>query len=111
MVAAVGPVAVPALAAAPAASSSGTIVVVRVGAVIAPVMAVAPAGTPGMAGVFSLIGILPLGVSSVPGKKPPASDILFPPTQSPICQTPRGAIQRNLEMEVGRGSLFPGVGA
>lgn len=71
-VAAVGAaVAAPAPAAAPrAASSLGATVVVRAGAVIVPVMAVATAWTPEMAGFFSLIGIPPLGVSSVPGKKP-----------------------------------------
>ena len=57
-------------------------------AVIVPLMAAPPAVTLEMAGVVSQTGIPPLGISSVSVKKRRASDILFPPTHSPIRQTP-----------------------
>lgn len=43
------------------------------------VVAAAPVATSEGTGFFSQIGLSPLGVSSVPGKKPPTSGILLPP--------------------------------
>jgi hypothetical protein len=52
-------------------------VAVVVAAVVVPVVAESPCA-PDRVGIFSQDAV-PLGVSSVPGEKPPASDILFPP--------------------------------
>lgn len=43
------------------------------------VVAAVPVATPEGTGFFSQIGLSSLGVSSVPGKKPPTSGILLPP--------------------------------
>lgn len=78
------------------------------------VAAAAPVVTPEGTGIFSQVGLPPLGVSSVPGKNPPptASGILTPPhpvTHQP--ETLRGARQAiSGQAEVARRSLFPGLG-
>lgn len=78
----------------------------------AAVTTAAPVETPEGAGVFSRIGLPPLGVSSVPGKKPPTSGILLPPHPvTHLLGTLRGARQAiSGEAEVAGRSLFPGHG-
>ena len=53
---------------------------------IAPGVAATPAGTPEVAGFSPHIAVPLLGVSSVPGKKPPQVESSSHPIQSPPCQ-------------------------
>lgn len=77
---------------------------------IAPGVAATPAGSPEVAGFSSHIDVPLLGVSSVPGKKPPTSGILLPPHPlTSLPETLQEARQGNPEAEVTAGSLFPGV--
>ena len=67
-----------------------------------PVAAVgAAAATSEAAGFFSQIGVPPLGVSLVPGKKPPASGILLPP--HPVTHLPETLWGARQEIREGKG--------
>lgn len=77
---------------------------------IAPGVAATSAGTPEVAGFSPHIAVPVLGVSSVPGKKPPTSGILLPPHPvTTLPETLQEARHGNPEAEVTAGSLFPGV--